>query len=94
TVVAEIPAYVQDRNVKCIEAVTRKVAPMLGLDFPIDELHKEAVEFERHLSEIVEANPELAAMVRKMEDAYDKEYTGAQMDDLKRWFEKQNIRLN
>lgn len=94
TVVAEIPAYVQDRNVKCIEVVARKVAAMLGLAVNFGELHEEALEFERHLSDIVEAKPELAALVRKMEEARDKEYTGAQMDELKDWFEKQNIRLN
>jgi len=94
TVVAEIPAYVQERNVRCIEAVTRKVADMLGLALSLDELHEETVEFERRLAEIVGGKPELAALIRKMEQAYDKELTGSQMDDLKSWFEKQNIRLN
>ncbi|HQM48527.1 MAG TPA: PAC2 family protein [Candidatus Hydrogenedentes bacterium] len=94
TVVEEIPAYVQERNVRCIEAVTRKVADMLGLALSLDELHEETVEFERRLAEIVGGKPELAALIRKMEQAYDKELTGSQMDDLKSWFEKQNIRLN
>jgi len=94
TVVAEIPAYVQERNVRCIEAVTRKVADMLGLALSLDELHEETVEFERRLAEIVGGKPELAALIRKMEQAYDKELTGSQMDDLKSWFEKQNIWLN
>lgn len=94
TVVAEIPAYVQERNIRCIEAVTRKVADMLGLALSLDELHEETVEFERRLAEIVGGKPELAALIRKMEQAYDKELTGSQMDDLKSWFEKQNIWLN
>lgn len=94
TVVAEIPAYVQDRNVKCIEAVTRKLAAMLGLKLDLDALQEEATGFERRLWEMMEAKPELTALVRKMEEAYDKEYTGSQMDELKSWFEKQNIRLN
>ncbi len=94
SIVAEIPAYVQDRNTRCIEAVTRKAAEVLGLSLSLDELHAESVEFERRLSEIVDAKPDLAALVRKMEEEYDKEITSSQMDDLKSWFEKQNIRLH
>ena len=35
--VAEIPAYVQGRNPKCIEAVTRRLAGILGLQVRLDE---------------------------------------------------------
>jgi len=94
TLVAEVPAYVQGRNVKCIASVARKVAAILDLEIDLDDLRVMGVEFEKRLSEIVKEKPELAELLRKIEHDYDTEIHDTQADDLKEWFEKQNIRLN
>lgn len=94
SLVAEIPAYVQGRNVKSINAVVRKVIEMLGLSVDLGDLELMTKQFERKLNEVVEDRPELADLLRKMENNYDKEVEDIQMADLRAWFEKQDIRLN
>jgi len=94
TLVAEIPAYVEGRNVKCIEAATRKLASILGLQLDLDDLRAMSDEFEIAMNELVQRRPELAEQARKMEENYDKEVLDAEMEDLKTWFEKQGIRLD
>jgi proteasome assembly chaperone (PAC2) family protein len=97
TLVTEIPAYLQGRNTKCIEAATRKLAAILDLPISFDELESMSGEFEARLDEAVRERPELAELVRKMEEDYDQEAQEAQeteMPGLKDWFEKQDIRLD
>ena len=45
--IATIPAYVQGINPKCIEAVTRRLAGMLGLEIEFDDLRTISDEFEK-----------------------------------------------
>ncbi len=94
TIVAEIPAYVEGRNVKSIEASTRKLASMLGLSVDLDELHVMSERFEQSMTKLVEGRPELAEHIRKMEDAYDNEVLTSEMGDLKAWLEQQGLRLD
>jgi len=94
TLVAEIPAYVQGKNVKCIEAATRKLADILELSLDLDDLKERSEQFERSLNETLLERSDLAEHIQKMEDDYDNEVRDEEMADLKAWFEKQGIRLD
>ena len=94
TLVAMIPAYVQGKNPKCIEAVTRKLLGILGLQVELDDLRDVSDEFEKRLSEIVQAQPELAGNIQKLEEDYDNEIFDNEMGDLKRWLQQQGIRVD
>ena len=94
TVVAEVPAYVQGRNIRCIEAATRKLASMLDVSVDYDELKAMGERFDMMLAKLLEERPELAEYIRKMEDDYDREILDSEMADLKAWLEQQGIRLD
>jgi len=94
TLVAEIPAYVQGRNPKSIEAVTRMVCGLLGLPVELESMRGESDEWEKKVTEAVSEQEELAEHVRKLEAAYDDEVFDTQMGDLKDWLEKRGVRLD
>ena len=94
TLVAEIPAYVQGKNVRCIEAMVRKLATILDLDLDIGDLKTMSLEFKKRLNEAVQERPDLAELLHKMETDYDREVLDAHMDDLRDWFEKQGFTIN
>jgi len=94
SLVATIPAYVQGNNPKCIEAVTRRLAGILGLHVEIDDLRHISDEFERRLSDAVQEQPELAGSIGKLEQDYDNEIFDTEMGDLKKWLEQKGIRLD
>jgi proteasome assembly chaperone (PAC2) family protein len=92
--VATIPAYVQGKNPKCIEAVTRRLAGMLDLEIDLDDLGAISDEFEKKLNDVVQEQPELEANIRKLEEDYDNEIFNNEMGDLKKWLEQQGIRTD
>jgi proteasome assembly chaperone (PAC2) family protein len=92
--VATIPAYVQGSNPKCIEAVTRRVAGILGVQIDLDDLRSVSDEFEKRLSEAVEEQPELAGNIGKLEEDYDNEIFDSELGDLKKWLVQKGIRLD
>ena len=94
SIVAEIPAYVQGRNPKCIEAVIKRLAGFLKLEISLDELRDVADEMEKKLNELIEDRSELAAHIIKLEENYDKALFDSDMGDLKQWLEGQGIRLD
>lgn len=94
SIVAEIPAYVQGRNPKSIEAIMRKIAAMLSIPITLDELRVESDEWERRVTEAVQKEPELAAHVRKLEADYDDEIFDTQMSDLKDLLTRRGVRLD
>ncbi|HUW19385.1 MAG TPA: PAC2 family protein [Sedimentisphaerales bacterium] len=94
TFVATIPAYVQGNNPRCIEAVTRRLAGILGVQIDLDDLREISDEFEKKLSEVVQDQPELAGNIRRLEEDYDNEIFNSEMGDLKKWLEQQGIRLD
>lgn len=94
SLVAEIPAYVQGYNPKCIETVLRWLCSVLGLQVHLDELRSVGDEFEKRLAEVVEKQPELAGSIQKLEEDYDNEIFDSEMGDLKKWLEQQGIRLD
>jgi proteasome assembly chaperone (PAC2) family protein len=92
--VATIPAYVQGDNPKCIEAVTRRMVGILGLQIELDDLRVVSDEFEKKLSDVVQEQPELASNIQKLEEDYDNEIFDSEMGDLKQWLQQQGIRLD
>ena len=94
SLVATIPAYVQGNNPKCIEAVTRRLASILGLRIKLDDLQDISDEFERRLNDVVQEQPELANTICKLEENYDNEVFDSEMGDLKKWLERQGVRLD
>jgi proteasome assembly chaperone (PAC2) family protein len=94
TLVALIPAYVQGRNPKCIEAVTRRLMGIMGIQIDLDDLRTISDEFEKKLNDIVQEQPELANNIQKLEEDYDNEIFDSEMGDLKTWLQQQGIRLD
>jgi len=94
TIVAEIPAYIQGPNPRCIEALTRRTAAILGLSIDLDSLRSTTDGFEDKVSEAIRQRPELEDMIHRMESAYDSELFDTQMVDLKQWLQQQGIRLD
>jgi proteasome assembly chaperone (PAC2) family protein len=94
TLVAEIPAYVQGENPRCVEAVTRRLAAILALQPDLDDLHKLGERLEQRINAVVEQRPELLERIRSLERDYDNEVFDTGMDDLKEWLERQGIRLD
>jgi len=94
SLVATIPAYVQGNNPKCIEAVTRRLAGILGLQIELDDLRNSSDEFEKKLSEVVQEQPELAGSIHKLEEDYDNEIFDSEMVELKKWLQQKGIRLD
>lgn len=73
---AEIPGYLQGLNPLSIMAVTRRLARMLNQPVDLDKLRAASNEWEAEVSDAVEKDDKLAAMVRKLEDQYDNELIG------------------
>ena len=92
--VAEIPAYVQGANPRCIEAVTRQVAGILDLQIDLDDLRRLGDRMEEGLNEIIEDRPELLERIHNLEHDYDNDVFDTQMGDLKTWLEQQGIRVD
>jgi proteasome assembly chaperone (PAC2) family protein len=94
SLVATIPAYVQGRNHKCIETVTRRLSGMLELDLELTELQIISEDFEKKLNEAILQQPELANNISKLEEDYDNEIFNHEMGALKQWLEQQGIRVD
>jgi proteasome assembly chaperone (PAC2) family protein len=94
TLVAEIPAYVQGHNPKCIATVAKLLATILNIHLDFDKLRNIADRFEKKLTEIVQAQPELATHITRLEEDYDNEVFDTEMGDLKKWLEQQGIRVD
>ena len=71
SLVAEIPSYLEGPNPLCIEAVSRRLAAILGLKMPLLELRDASNEWESRVSAAVAEDPKLARRIRKLEEEYD-----------------------
>jgi predicted ATP-grasp superfamily ATP-dependent carboligase len=92
--VAEIPAYVQGYNPRCIETAVRFISRLLDLQINLDELRETGDEFEKKLNDIVDNQPELAKKITELEEDYDNQIFDTQMGDLKEWLHEKGIRLD
>jgi proteasome assembly chaperone (PAC2) family protein len=73
SLVAEIPGYLEGPNPRSIEAVTRRLAGLLGQPVDLEAMRKASNEWELHVTEVVEKDSDLAETVRKLEEQYDNE---------------------
>jgi proteasome assembly chaperone (PAC2) family protein len=71
--VVEVPGYLQGTNPASIEAVARRLARLLKLHLDLDPLRTASTDWELRVSQAVEEDEDLAATVRKLEEAYDNE---------------------
>ncbi len=94
TLVAEIPAYTDGRNVKCIFAATRKLCSMINLSLDTRDLAALSKEFEDRVDAIVKSRPGLAEFVARIEEEYDKDTLDSRRSDLRDWFKRQSIRVD
>lgn len=92
--VAEIPAYVQGRNHRCIEAAVRQLAGILNLQVDLGDLRTLGDKLERRLDKVVQNHPDLLERIQQMEADYDNDVFDTEMGDLKDWLETQGIRLD
>ena len=67
------PRLPEGTNPASIEAVTRRLAKLLGLHLDLVPLRVASTAWELQVSQVVEQNEELAETVRKLENAYDNE---------------------
>lgn len=94
SLVAEIPAYVQGANPKCIESVIRKLAGLLSLPVTLDPLREMSEQWEKRVNEVLEDEEELSAHIERLEQDYDHDVFDTQMGDLKRWLESRGLRVD
>ncbi|MBN1844391.1 MAG: PAC2 family protein [Sedimentisphaerales bacterium] len=92
--VAEIPAYVQGRNPRCIEAMLKRLAALLDIHVNLDDLRRQGDALEKKLDKVIEDRPELLEHIKKLEENYDKEVFDENLGDLKEWLQGQGIRLD
>lgn len=94
TLVATIPAYIQGNNPKCIESMVRRLAGMLNLDIPLEELRALTDRFERKVTNLVEEQPDLANNILKLEEDYDNDIFDNELGDLKQWLQDQGLNID
>lgn len=88
--VAEIPAYIQVRNPRAIEAVIKRLVTILDLDIDLNDLHKASLEFEKNIDKALLKQPVLTEQIKKLEDNYDSETFGTD-EDFENWLKQQGI---
>jgi proteasome assembly chaperone (PAC2) family protein len=73
SLVAEIPAYLEGTNPLSIEAISRRLARILGLPLDLASMRETSNEWESRVTEAVGKDQKLAATIRKLEEEYDNE---------------------
>jgi proteasome assembly chaperone (PAC2) family protein len=76
--VAEIPGYLEGTNPLSIEAISKRLARMLNQPIDAAGMRKVSHEWENRVTQAVEKDEELAATIRKLEEAYDNELIEAE----------------
>jgi proteasome assembly chaperone (PAC2) family protein len=94
TVVVGVPPYVQGRNYQCIRSVLEKVNGIMELELDLSDLGKRSEKFVKRLDRALKERPEFADQVRKLEKHYDEELQVAHEDELKQWFENQDLEID
>lgn len=73
SLVAEIPSYLEGTNPLSIEAISRRLASILGEPIDLASMREESNEWESRVTAAAEKDEDLASTIRKLEDAYDNE---------------------
>ena len=94
TMVATIPSYIDGKNAKCIHAAVERLGMVLDLSIDLTELESARDHFVRQAQMALEGDSKLAEKVRKLEEMYDDELAPDDDDDLREWFERQNLKAD
>jgi hypothetical protein len=98
TVVAGIPSYIEGRNPRCIEAMVGRLNEILDLKLDLAPLKAQRQQFLQGVQLAMSKNPKLAERIHQLEQMYDKETRDdaetESDDDVRDWFERQNIKLD
>lgn len=73
SLVAEIPAYLDGANPLSIEAISRRLASVLGRPIDLASMREASNEWESQVTAAVTKDEKLAATIRKLEEEYDNE---------------------
>jgi proteasome assembly chaperone (PAC2) family protein len=73
SLVAEIPAYLDGANPLSIEAISRRLARILGQPIDLASMRETSNDWESRVTAAVAKDEELAATIRKLEEEYDNE---------------------
>jgi len=73
SLVAEIPAYVQGNNPRCIDTMVRLISRLLNLPISVADLDETVKIFEEKVTQVVQEDDELSEKVAEMEKLYDEE---------------------
>lgn len=93
TLVAEVPAYIEGTNAVCIEAALRRVTAALDLSLDLSAAQNASEEFRRRIDDAMREKPDLAELLRKIEDQYNKEHHAPSSEELRTWFERQGFSI-
>jgi predicted ATP-grasp superfamily ATP-dependent carboligase len=98
TLVAGIPSYIEGRNPRCIEAMVAKLNEILELNLDLAPLTAQRKQFMQGVQLAMTKNQKLAERIKQLEQMYDKETRDNEEeetdDDIRDWFERQNIKLD
>jgi proteasome assembly chaperone (PAC2) family protein len=78
---AEVPGYLNGSNPVSIEAVSRRLAGILGLKIDLAAMRLASDEWSTQVSELVDKDAKLRKHIEKLEAAYDEELLGATEGD-------------
>jgi proteasome assembly chaperone (PAC2) family protein len=73
SIVAEIPSYLEGTNPLSIEAISRRLAAILGEPIDLASMREASNDWESRVTAAAEKDEDLASTIRKLEDAYDNE---------------------
>lgn len=73
SLVAEIPAYLDGANPLSIEAISRRLARILGQPIDLASMRETSNDWENRVTAAVAKDEKLAATIRKLEEEYDDE---------------------
>ncbi len=87
-IVAEIPAYLKGTNPLSIEAVTRHLAAILGIEVNLSALRTTSNEWTARVTKVVQEDDDMANQIREMEKQYDDDLIEAEAgyDSIERGF--------
>ena len=92
--VSEIPAYAEGKNTRCILSMIRKLIEILGIDINTVDLESKSAEFTKKLDKIVAGRPDLRGLIQRIEKEFDADIPNSSHEDLKDWFQRQEIEFD
>ena len=94
SLIAEIPPYVQGKNPRCIETMTKIICGLLVIHLDRAELVKMGDELESKLNAAILKHPDLQERITQLEDSFDREIFDDRMGDMKQWLTERGIILD